>query len=386
MNPRWLHLMVSSSLLVLAGTRSSLANAPPPQVEVCRPVAREVSDFEDFTGRTEAVTSVEVRSRVTGALDKANFQDGTEVRKGDLLFEIDPRLNQAEVDRATAELVHGQAQLQHLTAELDRQKTLLKTHTTSQNEYDQAASAREEGAAQLQVAKANLEIARLNLDFTRIQAPIDGRIGRRLVDPGSLVKADDTVLATIVGLDPIYVYFKVDEKTVLRQRRLIQEKKLSPAPDGKFPVWMGLADEEGFPHKGVVDFVNNQVDPSTGTLRVRAVFPNPDHLLIPGMFARVRVAIGPPYQGLLVPERAVWASQGRHFVAIVTDRNTLEYRPVEVGLVTEGMRAIKKGLKAEDQVIVSNVEGLTAPGQVVKPKLVPANPPAPATPSKEKDS
>jgi RND family efflux transporter MFP subunit len=363
-------------ILLLAGPLGGRA-AEPPQVPVCLPVVRQVTDYEDFTGRVEPVARVEVRARVTGYLLKAPFKEGDTVKKGDLLFEIDPRPYQIEADRASAEVRRAQVRLTRLARDLDRMKKL----PASREEQDRATAERDEAEASLQAARAVLELTKLNLDFCKVQAPIDGRIGRRMVDPGNLVKADETALATIVSEAPAYVSFDVDERTILRLRQAVREGKIGGPAEEKTPVFMGLASEEGFPHKGVVNFADNSVDSSTGTLRLRAVFDNPDHLLIPGLFARIRLPIGKPYQALLVPEEAV--SQGgftgnRRFVYVVDDRNVINERPVRVGGREGDLRVVREGLKAEDRVVIGNLARLRV-GMTVSPvqKSIPERPETP---------
>lgn len=268
----WLAAPLFTLCCLMAG-----AQAPKPDRDAA------VVDRQDFAGRIEAAARVEVRARVTGHLLKILFQDGEAVKRGDVLFEIDPRLYQAELERAQAEAQRTEARLRRLSAELDRVKGLRKQGAASQDELDRVARERDEAAAAIQVARAGLEIARLHLSFTRVEAPMNGRVGRRLLDPGNLVRADETALVTITAADPAYVVFEVDERTALRLRR-----GQAGAP---LMVAVGLADEEGFPHAGKVDFTDTQVNPKTGTLTLRAVLPNKDRLLVPGQFARVRVSL-----------------------------------------------------------------------------------------------
>jgi RND family efflux transporter MFP subunit len=251
--------------------------------------AGEVADHADFTGRTEAAVTVEVRARVTGYLVKVAFKDGAEVKQGDLLFEIDPRPYQAELDRANAALAAAEAHLKRADTELKRAKALIERSAMSKEDYDKVVGDVDEARAQVAVARASREVANLNLDFTKVTAPVSGRVGRRLVDSGNVVRADGTMLTTIVGKDPMYVYFDVDERTYLDLRRALRDGKVKAAKLEDLPVAVQLANEEGFPHQGKLDFVDNRADPTKGTIRMRAVLPNADGLLVPGLFAQVRL-------------------------------------------------------------------------------------------------
>jgi RND family efflux transporter MFP subunit len=372
--------------LVLACGAAGSGDEPPakaPEVPVARPLERRVTDHEDYTGRTEAAARVELRARVTGYLDKISFKEGAEVKRGDVLFEIDPRPYKAELDRAEAAVVQAETRLKLAEANYKRMLALAARAAISREEVEKARAERDLAQAEVRAARATLEVARLTLSFTRVVAPLDGRIGRRLVDPGNLVKADETVLATIVSSNPMYVYFQVDERTVLRLRRAQVAGKLKAGPAG-LPVMMALADEKGFPHRGTVNFADTHIDPNTGTLRLRAVLANADGLLLPGLFVRVRLPVAEPYRALLVPERAVMlgAKKGeRPFVYVVNDKNELVERQVELGARYDGLRAVKGGLKATDWVVIGGLEGLR-PGTVVRPRKAPMPELAPKTPGR----
>jgi RND family efflux transporter MFP subunit len=262
---------------------------PPPAVKAAQPAARETAGHADFAGRTESAVTVEVRARVTGYLDRVSFKEGDEVKKGDVLFEIDPRPYQAELARADAGLAAAEVRVKRAEADLKRAKALLDRSAISREEYDKLAGDVEEAKALVAVARATREVASLNLSFTKVAAPVAGRVGRRSVDPGNIVKADDTILTTIVGKGPMYVYFDVDERTYLNLRRAMRDGKIKAAKEEELPVAVGLANEGDFPHRGKIDFVDNRVDPNKGTIRMRAVLPNTDGLLVPGLFARVRL-------------------------------------------------------------------------------------------------
>ncbi len=363
--------VLAPSLLALVAATSFAAD--PPEVPYVNPVVRQVTDTADFTGRTEAAAGVELRARVTGYLDKALFREGAAVKKGDLLFEIDPRPYQAEVARAEANVALAEAGLQKAEANLQRLKALSERGAVSREEFDRAVSERAEAQAALVGAKAALESARLTLGFTKVTAPITGRVGRRLVDPGALVRADETVLATLVSEDPALVGFDVDERTYLRLRRAAAEGKGKDPVEAKATVRMGLADEEGFPREGHLSAADNRVDPKTGTLRMWATFPNPDGLLIPGLSARVRLPLGEPYKSLVIPEEAVQGNGAGAFVLVVGDKDVVERRKVVLGTRHGGLVVVKEGVTADDRVAVGNLRPLDT-GVKVKPVKVPEPP------------
>ena len=364
MNPRSVRVwLVCSFLLLPSAARADEPAAKPPEVLVVHPVARRVADYADFTGRTEAAARVELRARVTGYLLKATFQEGSEVKEGESLFEIDPRPYRAELDRAEAGLMQAEARLKVAEANHQRIKALAARGTAGPEEVDKVTAERAEAAAGVQAARASRESARLNVDFTHVRAPIAGRIGRRLVDPGNLVKADETVLASIVNRDPMYAYFDIDERTFLRLRRAALDAR---GKAEKMPVAIALADEKDFPRRGEVNFTDIQVNADTGTLRMRAVLPNKDGLLLPGMFVRVRLTLGAPRDVLLVPSESLMVTDGARFVYVVNDKDTIEQRTVEVGAEQEGKRIVTRGLKTEDRVVVGRLQRLR-PGMTVRP-------------------
>jgi multidrug efflux system membrane fusion protein len=352
MSPFFCRRLPVLSFLLAAGLAAGPRSAPcradsPPVVTVSRPVEREVTDYADFTGRLDADT-VEVRSRVTGWLDRVHFKPGSEVKQGDLLFDLDPRTYQADLDQANAKLAVAEARLKLAQADYQRAQALQRTRATSQEEVDKSAAAQAEAVAALKLARLDVERARLNLEFTRITAPLAGRIGQPLVTPGSRVSGS-TLLATIVVPDPIHVQFDMDERTFLHCQHLPRGER---PQNGRTPLVVGLADEKGFPHQAVLDYIDNRVNPSTGTIRVRGTLPNPRHLLIPGLFARVRVPLGKPYKALLVPESALLTDRSRRYLLVVNDRNVTERRDVKVGPLQDGMRVIEEGLKPDERVLV----------------------------------
>jgi RND family efflux transporter MFP subunit len=345
------------------------AAPPPPEVLVGLPVSREVSDYEDFPGRTEAVTSVEVRARVTGYLDKVHFEEGADVKQGDLLFQIDPRPYEAELARAEANIVQSDGHLRRLDADFKRASSLYPKGAMGREDYDKIIGDRTEATGALGIAKAARDLANLNLSFTQVKAPLTGRISRRYIDPGNLVKADDTPLTSIVSLDPIYAYFDLDERTTLRLQRLIRERKIKWARGVGLPVLVGLADEEGFPRRGTINFADNHVDPDTGTWRLRGLFPNADLALSPGLFVRIRLPIGDPYRATLVAEEALGTDQGQKFLFVVDEAGKVARRRVKVGRLHDGLRVITEGLAPGEQVVVSGLQRVRE-GIVVTPKVV----------------
>jgi RND family efflux transporter MFP subunit len=362
----------------IAGVSKTVAReTPPPEVAVAQPVARKVTDYETFTGRTDAVSTVEVRARVTGYLDKAVFREGAQVKQGDLLFEIDPRPYQADLNLGEANLKQAEAEraLQEQTAA--RLKKLMAAGSIAKEEYDQGIAAVDKARATVAALQAAADKARLFLTWTKVVAPITGRISRRQLDPGNLVTADTTILATIVSQDPMYVYFDIDETTALRLWRFAREAKAKPPAEGETPAYMGLADEEGFPHRGIVNFMDNRVNADTGTIRARVIFANADGMLSPGLFARIRLALGAPRQALLVPEKAIRSDQGLKFVYVVDNEDKVEYRRVHLGAMHDGLRIIEEGLKPDERVVHSAATRVK-PGMTVRPRMVP--PPATNSP------
>jgi RND family efflux transporter MFP subunit len=364
---RWPWLAILACLTA-AGCHKAAATPPPPktpEVIVALPVYEDITDHEDFTGQTEAVKSIEIRARVTGYLKSVNFQHGAEVEEGELLFEIDPPHYQAEFDRNEGAVAQAEARLKRLQADFARAEGLHPTGVITKEQFDLVSGDLAEAEATLKSAKAALKIARVNLNYCTIKAPISGRLSRPLIDPGNLAISNETVLTRIVSQDPMYVYFDIDERTMLRLRRL---EGAAPIQESSMPVLMGLADEEGYPHQGQLNFEDNRLDPSTGTLRIRGVFPNPDRLLSPGLFVRVRVPIGEPYRALLVPEPALGADQGQKFIYVVDDKNEVSYRRVQVGRLHGQWRVVTEGVSPGERVVVSGLQRVR-PGAKVEPKL-----------------
>jgi RND family efflux transporter MFP subunit len=358
----------------------SAAPATPVSVIVSPPVEREVTEYADYTARTAAVDSVEVRAHVWGYLKKVNFKEGTVVKKGDVLFELDARPYEALLNQAKAKVVQDEAQLKFDEAEYRRNLRLVNTGAVSQSDLEKTAAARGVDAANIAADKAVVASKELDLEYTKVTAPVSGRASRYIVTVGNLIQSGDqgggTLLTTIVSVAPIYAYLDADEGTVLRVRQMIREGKAKSARDVDLPVSLALANEKGFPHKGVLNFVDNQVNPKTGTLRLRAVFPNKDESLAPGYFARVRVPIGFPHRALLVSERALDTDQGQKILYIVDDENKVMSRPVRLGILQDGLREITDGLKSGERIIVSGIQQVR-PGITVQPKA--AESPEPTT-------
>jgi RND family efflux transporter MFP subunit len=345
--------------------------APPPsKVTVSVPIEHQVTDYADFTGQTAAIGMVEIRARVWGYLDKVNFREGALVKKGDLLYQIDPRPYQAAVDQSQGKVAQDEAQLKHVDATYRRYLQLRKTGAVTQEDIDKTLADRDTAAATLQADKGDLDQRQLDLDFTRITAPISGRVSRTEVTEGNVVQSGQTggtLLTTIVTVDPIYVYFDVDERSLLQVRRSYHEAERS-ASAGNVPVYMGLVDEDDFPHFGTVNFVDNKVDAGTGTLRLRGVFQNADGLFSPGLFVRVRLPIGVPHRAILVAEQALGSDQEQKFVYVVDTKNEVNYRAVKTGRLYGGLRVIESGLATGEKVVVNGLQRVR-PGAKVEPKL-----------------
>jgi RND family efflux transporter MFP subunit len=367
-------VLVLGFCLGLAGCAPAPSAAPAPTpVTVSYPVERDVTDYADFTGRIAAVDAVEVRAHVWGYLDKVNFKEGALVKKGDVLFELDPRPYQAMLNQAKAKVAQDEAQLKFDEAEYQR-NLRAGSGALSRSDLERSAAARDVDVANVAADKAALASRQLDLDYTKVTAPVSGRVSRYVVTVGNLIQSGDqnggTLLTTIVSVDPMYAYFDVDERTVQRVSQLIREGPSSgSAAEMEWPVALGLGTEEGFPHQGTVNFVDNQVNPKTGTLRVRGVFPNKGESLSPGFFARVRVPIGPPHPALLVSDRALDNDQGQKVLYVVNDNNEVVSRPIRVGALHDGLRAIEDGLKPDERVIVNGLQ-LVRPGLTVEPKFV----------------
>jgi RND family efflux transporter MFP subunit len=340
----------------------------PLEVIVTKPITDEVTDYQDFTGRLNAFKTVEIRARVTGYVKEAPFKEGDVVHEGELLFQIDPRSYEADLKLAIAHVKVAQADRGVHQKNLGRAERLLRDRSSSQEEYDLAAANVEKDTASVEAMRASQERSKLYLDWTRVTAPLTGRISRRLVDPGNLITADTTVLTTIVAEDPAYVYFDVDERTYLDLKKSTTPAPSSSASDLQFPVLMRLANEDNYIHAGAVNFIDNQVNATTGTIRMRGVFQNPTGYLKSGLFARIRLPLGTPYQTVLIPDEALMSDQGRKYVYVLNDKNEVQYRRVKLGQAIRELRAVKEGLAEGERVIVSGMQRVRQ-GQQVEPKL-----------------
>jgi len=340
---------------------------PPPQVTVAYPQPAKVIDYEDFTGHIEAVKSVTVQAMVSGRLEKVLFKEGAMVEENQPLFLIDPNVFQAQYDQTVANVKLAKAHLDRLELDLKRAKSLLPTNAIAQSDYDKAQGDRDEAAAALEVAVAARNSAKDNLEYTTVRAKFAGRISRQMVDPGNMVRANDTKLTTLVSNDLLYVYFDIDERTTIKIRRLIDASNFASAEHSPLTISYGLADEEGFPRTASVNFVDNQIDMSTGTWRLRAKIDKPDPTLLPNMFLRVRVPLGKPYDTLFVPERALGTDQGQSFLYVIDKDNKAVYKQVACGPLRDGMRAITSGLQPTERFVINGLQRIRA-GQVVDPK------------------
>ena len=361
-SPLGLLIALASSTLALSGCSDKpqqQAAAPPPAVTVAQPTKRTVTDWDEFTGRFEAIEEVQVRARVGGFVTSVEFRDGAIVRAGDLLYVIDPRPFEAVAKQAEGQLADARAKAELAKRDLDRGLNLVQTSAVSEQVVDQRRQALQAAHAAEMQAEGALKAAQLNIEFSHVLAPITGRVSRHLVSAGNLVQGSEggaTLLTSIVSLDPIYIYFDVDEATYLRNNRLWFEGKRPSSRDTPNPVQVTLTGETRPSHDGKMDFLDNRLDVSTATLRSRAVISNKDFSILPGQFGRVRIIGSAPYEALLVPDTAVATDQSRKIVFVVKDDDTVEARPVTLGPLDEGLRVIRDGLKAEDRVIVDGLQ------------------------------
>jgi len=369
-------------LVLFAGALSGCDEKPaaqaavaPPPVTVAPPVKRTVTDWDEFTGRFDAVEQVQVRARVGGFVTDIEFRDGAFVKAGDLLYLIDARPFEAVATQADGQLSDARAKVELAKRELDRALTLQQSQNVADSTVDQRRQALQAARAAETQAEGLLKAAQLNVEFTHVTAPISGRVSRHLVSVGNLVQGSDsgsTLLTSIVSLDPIYVYFDIDEATYLKYNRLWFEGKRPSSRDNPNPVQVTLTGETKPSHNGTVDFLDNQLDASTGTLRGRAVIPNKDLSILPGQFGRVRLIASAPYEAMLVPDNAVATDQARRIVFVVKDDDTVEARQVVLGPIDEGLRVIREGLKPEDRVVVDGLQRVRVGAKVTPHAAKPA--------------
>ena len=337
------------------GEKPAAQAPPPPTVTVAKPVKKEITEWLYFTAQTQAVDTVTIIPRVTGYVDNITFKEGDIVDFGDLLYVIDPRPYQAALDQAKGQLEQAMAQQKLDDANLERANDLLAKRVIAKQDYDTTAAQKYVADAQVVASQAAVESSQLNLDFTQIRSPIHGKIGVQLVNRGNLVQANSTQLTTIVSIDPIYAYFYVDERSVLRYQEAVKAGKMPTANQATLPVWLQLENEQGYTHTGVIDFINNSFDPSTGTLQLRGRFPNLDGYLLPGAFGSVRVAGSPKYEAVLVADRAIGSDQDQKFVVVVQPDGLTKYQKVQLGPIVDGLRVVQSGLQGDETVVVEGI-------------------------------
>ncbi|MFZ5449336.1 MAG: efflux RND transporter periplasmic adaptor subunit [Thermodesulfobacteriota bacterium] len=383
-------MALAVTLLVMAlacGERNTYVPPPPPKVTVSHPVKRPVTDYLEFTGNAVALNTVQLVARVEGYLEKILFQDGESVKKGRLLFLIQQDQYKADLQKAKASVLAEKAQLEHAQTEYVRYAKLRKQQAAAQTDVDRWHYERDSRKAAVMAAEAQVELAKLNLSYTRVTAPFDGRMGRHLKDVGELVGAGTkTVLAEINQIAPIYVYFPINEQDLLRVRGKNPEPR-GEVDEQQHPVFVGLADETGYPHTGYLDFAAISLNPTTGSLMLRGIFPNPKELILPGMFVRVRAPVGEKKEALLVPEAALSYDQLGPFLRVIGEKNIVERRGVKLGVQEDANRVILEGVHENDLIVVGGI--LRAiPGRPVTPEKTSAQPvpkgPQPANPQSRK--
>jgi RND family efflux transporter MFP subunit len=365
-------LVTCIAVTAVAATASSCGRneykaPPPPKVTVSKPVQKTITDYLEFTGNASAINTVKLRARVEGYLEKVFFQDGDHVKKDQPLFLIQQNTYEAKLKAAEAQILANKAELEHAQTEYDRYADLAKKAAASQTDVDKWHYQRDAAAASVISAEANRDLARLNLDYTTVNAPFDGRIDRRLKDPGNLVgSGEETVLAEINQIDPIYVYFTINERDLLGVRSEHKSSEDAAFKDRKVPVSIGLTNEDGYPHEGVLDFAAITVDPTTGTLLLRGIFENPKSEILPGLFARVKVPMSADKAAILVPEAAIGYDQLGPYVYVLGDKNMVERRGVKLGTQQGAMHVVKEGLTGQESVIVDGIMH-AIPGREVTP-------------------
>jgi multidrug efflux system membrane fusion protein len=375
---------MAASLWLAACGQGEQQQFPPPDVSVSTVTQRSVTEWDDYSGHVEAIDAAEIRPRVTGHLQRVHYKEGGLVEKGQLLFTIDAREYGAAAAAARADVARAEARVTLARQELTRAETLIAAKAVSQGELESRRMEFQQAEADRLSAQAHLAQADLNLSFTRVRAPFAGRAGAALVKPGNLVTPNESLLTTLVSVDPVYVSFTGDERAYLRYQELAREGNRQSSRDVRNPVLVGLANEDGFPHKGEMDFVDNALNPDTGSIRARAVLPNPDGVFTPGLFARVRLLGGSQTNALLIHEQAVLTDQDRRYVYILGKDNAAERRDVKLGPHIDALRIVESGLAPGDKVIVNGMRKIFFPGQPVKPRDVPMddpNRPAPPAPA-----
>lgn len=360
---------------LLAGCDNGVAQNEAPQapaVSAADVVVKPVSQWDSFNGRVEAVESVQLRPRVSGYIDKVNYTDGQEVKKGEVLFTIDDRTYRTELEQAQAELARAKTQATLARSEANRTDKLVKTNVVSREEWEQRRAAAVQAQSDIRAAQAAVDAAQLNLDFTRVTAPIDGRASRAMITSGNLVSAGDSasVLTTLVSLNTVYVYFDVDESTYLQYQNLARSGQSASSNHQQLPVEIGLSGEEGYPHQGKVDFLDNQLTPGTGTIRMRALLDNAQRYFTPGLFARVRLPGSAEFSAMLIDDKAVLTDQDRKYVYVVDEEGKAQRRDITPGRLAAGLRIVQQGLNPGDKVIVDGLQKVFMPGMPVNAKTV----------------
>jgi multidrug efflux system membrane fusion protein len=364
-------LVLLVAMFAAGCARNEAAEAPhaPPTVQAAKVVAKPITEFDEFSGRFEAVERVEIRPRVSGYVSSTHFEQGHEVKKGDVLYVIDPRPYQAALKGAQAELARARTQAALAKSERERATRLIEKRAISQEEFDARTSGNEAAEANVAAAEAAVDAAALNLSFTQVRAPIAGLVGRAEITAGNFVSAGQTLLTTLVSIDPIYVSFDGDEQVYLKYVNMALRGERESSRTAANPVWAGLADEQGHPHEGHMVFLDNELDPNTGTIHARGLFANKDRRFTPGMFARVKLIGSAEYTALLINDSAVGTDQSVKFVLKVGADNKVEYAPVKLGPVIDGLRVVRDGLKAGDVILVKGLQQVR-PGMPVTPQLV----------------
>ena len=363
-------LALVAGIAVGCGRNSVQTKPALPAVTVAAVEQKEVVERDEFTGRIEPVESVEIRPRVSGYIQEVKFQSGQLVKKGDLLFQIDPRWHQAAFEQRQAEFQQAKVHLENVGREAERTPRLLTNNAISLEEADARQSRYEEAKSAMLAAQAALDSAKLDLEYTQVRAPIDGRVSRALLTEGNYVSGvagAATMLTTIVSVDPVYVYADMDENSLLKFNALAREKKLEADGDGRIPVELQLADEEDFSHQGYIESFDNRLNSDTGSILLRAVFPNGDGHIVPGLFARIRVPLSDRHPALLIEERAIGTDQAQKFVLTLTSTNTVAYRQVQLGPSVEGRRIIRSGLQPSEKIVVNGLQRVR-PGMPVAPQ------------------
>lgn len=350
--------------------KPTVVPAAPPVVSVSQPIQKEVTDSAEYTGYTTADKSVDLRSQVRGYLESTHFKPRDRVKTGDLLFQIDPRPFQAEVDKAKADLEVAKALFNLAEAKLTRMEESFKAKAISEVQVIEQRAERDRAKADIDKAKALLDTAQLNLEYTRITAPVDGLMGRDLPGKGDLIEPQQTLMATITDDRVVYAYFNFSETDLLRLREAARKagEKMGDKPPA-WPIHLGMANETGYPHTGAIDYVAPQVDRTTGTIEIRGRFENPNRVLLAGLFVRIQVPVGKPKEALVIAERAIGLDQGQRFVLVLDEKNIVDYRRVTMGKLDQGMRVIESGLKPDESVIVSGLQRVR-PGVQVSPHRV----------------